>query len=163
MATPVILPKLGMTMEGATILHWLKHEGETVGKDEPLLEIMTEKVEMQVEAPAAGILRGIRAQPGEVVPVAQVIAYIVAAGEDVPADLPPTTPPAATSMAPATPSVPSPSIPAPAPKAETVAATPAARRVAREKGVDLTTIAGTGPGGSITEADVRAALSRPKA
>jgi pyruvate dehydrogenase E2 component (dihydrolipoamide acetyltransferase) len=156
MPTPVILPKLGMTMEDATILRWIKREGEKVSKDEPLLEIMTDKVEMQVEAPAEGILRSIRAQPGEVVPVAQVIAYIVAPGEDVPSAVTPI---------PVAAELPSPAVSAPVasplPKRETVAATPAARRVAREKGIELSTVVGTGPGGSITEADVHAALTNP--
>ncbi len=160
MATPVILPKLGMTMEDATILRWVKQEGETVSKDEPLLEIMTDKVEMQVEAPAAGVLRGIRVQPGEVVPVAQIIAYIVAAGEPLPAEMPPITRSPAVSVTPA-PSVSRPVGP-PASKGDVVAATPAARRVAREIALDLSKVTGTGPGGSITEADVRAALARPE-
>ncbi len=155
MATPVILPKLGMTMEEATILRWLKQEGDEVAKDEPLAEIMTEKVDMQIEAPAAGILRSIRARPGDVVPVAQIIAYIVAPGEDVPP--PPPSVPAATVAPHAVPPAPH----APSSQGQPVAATPAARRVAREVGMDLSTIVGTGPAGSITEADVRVARSRP--
>ncbi len=160
MATPVILPKLGMTMEAATIVRWVKQEGEDVRKDEPLLEIMTDKVEMQVEAPATGVLRGIRAQPGAVIPVAEVIAYIVAPGEDVPASPPPlplmpVAPPLTPPVAPVLP-------PAPvSAKADPVAATPAARRVAREEGIDLSTVVGSGPGGSVTEADVRSEVARP--
>ncbi len=153
MATPVILPKLGMTMEEATILRWVKQEGDQVEKDEPLAEIMTEKVDMQIEAPAAGILRGIRAHPGDMVPVAQVIGYIVAPGEDVPALLAAVTPPGVESMCSA------PSEVGLRAKGPPVAATPAARRLAREAGLSLTTIAGTGPSGSVTEADVRAALT----
>jgi len=158
MPTRVILPKLGMTMESGTILRWIKQEGEHVNKDEPILEIMTDKVEMQVEAPAAGILRGIRAQPGDVVPVAQTIAYIVAAGEPIPADMAPIASSAETSAS--TPSPPGPVV-APPSKVEGVAASPAARRAAHEMAVDLSMIKGTGPGGSITEADVRAAWGNP--
>lgn len=156
MATPVILPKLGMTMDEATILRWMKHEGEAVRKEEPLLEIMTDKVEMEVESPAAGILRGIRVQPGTVVPVAAVIAYILAPGEELPADPSPAAPLVAT--APVAPSRLPASISSPTPvRRDAVAATPAARRLAREKGIALSSVTGTGPGGSITEADVRAA------
>lgn len=154
MATPVILPKFSMTMEEGTILRWLKREGEPVTQGEPLAEVMTEKVDMEVEAPASGFLRGIRAQPGDVVPATQVIAYIVGPGEDVPAGPleaagPPETARPGRDLAEAGPKGPPP-----------VAATPVARRLAREAGLDLAAVVGTGPAGRITEADVRAALAR---
>ncbi|MGQ0568495.1 MAG: dihydrolipoamide acetyltransferase family protein [Armatimonadota bacterium] len=131
------MPKLGMTMEEGTVLRWLKAEGDRVKKDEPILEIMTEKVDMLVEAPATGVLRGIRVKEGEVVPVTQVIAHILAEGEALTAEA--------------------------SPAGQVVPAVPAARRLAREAGIDLRRIAGSGPGGRITETDVRAAIARPGA
>ena len=74
MATGLIMPKLGMTMEQGTIVRWLKEEGQQVEKGEPILEIETDKVVMEVEAPASGTLAGISAGPDEVVPVTKVIA-----------------------------------------------------------------------------------------
>ncbi len=132
---PVILPKFDMLMEHGTIVRWLRSEGEEVRAGEPICEVMTDKVNMEVEAPASGILTGIRAKPGDVVPVTEVIAYILEPGESPPAGTP----------APAEP--------------QTVPATPAARRLAKEAGIDLRTVRGTGPGGRITEADVRSALT----
>ena len=132
MPTPVILPKFDMTMEQGTVARWLRADGDRVERGEPILEVETEKVTMEVEAPASGILTGIRAQPGQVVPVAEVIAYIVQPGEEAPAaPAPATAPPAA----------------------------PAVRRLASELGVDLARLVGSGPGGRVTEADVRAAAA----
>jgi len=167
MVTPVIVPKLGMTMEEATVIRWLKAEGDRVEKDEPLLEIMTEKVDMQVEAPASGVLRGIRVKPGDVVPVTQVIALILAEGEELPASigllavpLPAAEAAGGASRAGTVGGAP-PSLPAEAlarATGEVVPAVPAARRLAHEAGIDLRTIVGSGPAGRITEADVARAL-----
>lgn len=143
MPHPIILPKFDMTMEQGTVVRWLREEGELVQAGEPLVEVMTDKVNMEVEAPASGILAGIRARPGDVVPVTAVMAYIVQPGEALPEE-PGATP--TETRVPATPSKPP------------VAATPAARRLAREAGLDLSAVTGTGPAGRITEADVRAAL-----
>lgn len=157
MPTPVILPKFDMTMEQGVIARWLRAEGDRVERGEPILEVETEKVTMEVEAPASGILAGIRARPGQAVPVAQVIAYIVQPGEEVQA------PPAEETTAAAT-AVGAPTAGAPAAGgakagAPAVAAAPAVRRLASELGVDLTRVAGSGPGGRVTEADVRAAAA----
>lgn len=152
MPTPVIMPKLGMTMEEGTVIQWLKNEGDRVEKGQPLLEIMTDKVDMAVEAPATGVLRGITAGPDTTVPVAQVIAYILNAGESLPA---------AGAAASASPPV---AAPAPAETAaaaapdQRIAASPLARRMASEAGLDLLTIKGSGPQGRIVEADIQAAL-----
>lgn len=162
MATPVILPKFSVTMEEGTLLRWLKAEGEPVREGEPIAEIMTEKVNMEVEAPVAGVLLKHLARPDEAVPIAHVIAYIGSAGERVPEGV---------GARDAVPSGPAESVPgfdgrspvqAP-PSSGTVAATPIARRLAREMGVDLGTVRGTGPGGRITEADVGAAAATPRA
>lgn len=87
MATEIIMPKAGMAMEKGTIVQWFKAEGEAIKEGEPLLEIITDKVNMEVEAESSGILLQILAVPGEVVPVLQIIGYIGAAGE-VPAPKP---------------------------------------------------------------------------
>jgi pyruvate dehydrogenase E2 component (dihydrolipoamide acetyltransferase) len=185
MAVAVIMPKTGMSQETGTIVKWLLKEGDQVEKGQPLLEVMNDKVNMEVEAPASGVLQGIRAFPNDVIPVTQVIAYIAQPGEELPADQvvsPPavertpqrTTPAAepAVSTPAAVPSardgVPAPSVrdgvpagrstrtgAAPSvPPRERLAATPTARRVAKEHGLDLAGIPGTGPGGVITKADV---------
>ncbi|HZU05134.1 MAG TPA: dihydrolipoamide acetyltransferase family protein [Chloroflexota bacterium] len=165
MATRVIMPTLGLTMEQGTIVRWLKREGEAVERDEPLFTVETDKATMDVPAPASGVLARVLAPEGAVVPVQQTIAIIAAPGEAVPAELaaaepgaPASPPPAAASAgAPAAPTA-GPVAGAPAPEAATGRAAPAsprARRVARELGVDLTQVQGTGPGGRIVEADVR--------
>jgi len=147
MATPVIMPKLEMAQETSTVIEWLKEEGERVEKGEPLLVVETEKVTVEIESPASGILAGVRVGPGQVVPVTEIIAYILQPGEELPEET-------AAAMAPLPPSL------HPAPK-PAVAATPVAQRLAESEGVDLSTIEGTGPGGRITKADVGAALARP--
>jgi dihydrolipoamide dehydrogenase len=151
MAVEVLMPKLDMTMEEATIIRWLKQEGEWVEKGEPILEIMTEKIVMEVEAPASGILAGIRVGPDDVVPVGQVIAYILAPGEKledvakVPPKVPPLKAPAQQEIKP---------IEKVTPQFEKVRATPAARRLAREHGIDLTKVTPSGPHGEVVEEDV---------
>ncbi len=144
MAVEVIMPKLGMTMQEGTIVRWLKEEGEWVEKGEPILEIETDKVVMEVEAPASGILAGISAGPGEVVPVTQTIAYVLEPGERL----------EEVARPPAKEAVPAPG--------ERIVATPAARRLAREHDVDLAQIQGSGPGGRIVEKDVRAFIEAIK-
>jgi pyruvate dehydrogenase E2 component (dihydrolipoamide acetyltransferase) len=85
MATEVIMPKVDMVMDGATFVEWLKEEGSPVEKGEPLFIILTDKANIEIEAPASGILAGVRAQPGDEIPVTEVIAYIVGPGESLPA------------------------------------------------------------------------------
>jgi pyruvate dehydrogenase E2 component (dihydrolipoamide acetyltransferase) len=149
MATPVIMPKLEMSQEAATIIEWLKKEGERIKKGEPLLAVETDKVTVEIESPASGVLAGIRAQSQQVVPVTQIIAYILQPGEA----LPPITETAGPVVAPS---------PAAASIVPTMQpATPVARRLAVAQGVDLSTVVGTGPGGRITKGDVDAALAAP--
>ena len=81
MPTPVIMPKFEMTQETGKVLAWLKNEGELVNKGEALLEVETDKVNQEVESPATGMLAGISALPGQVVPIATPIAYILKPGE----------------------------------------------------------------------------------
>lgn len=139
MPVPVIMPKFEMAQESGKILRWLKGEGEPVVKGEPILEVETDKVAMEVEAPASGTLVGIQVGPGEVVPIGQPIAYILQPGE--------------------TGEAPSPT-PSPAAAPEAPRATPVAERMARAHGVDLHAIPGTGPGGRVTKADVEAYLAQ---
>ena len=167
MAVPVIMPKLEMVQETATVIEWLKQEGEHVEKGEPLLVIETSKVTIEVESPASGILAGVRVGPGQVVPVTEVIAYVLQPGEELPEEVPEEVPPEATAILPpsAAPAAPPAPTPPPAvssgPPAPSVAATPVARRMAEAHGLDLSTIVGTGPRGEITRADVEAVLSAP--
>lgn len=141
MATPVIMPKFGMTQEEATIVRWYKEEGDTVVAGEPLLEVTTDKVNMDVEAPTSGILRGIAYGEGDTVQVTKTLAYLVAPDESW-----------------ATPMEQPISEGSPAPGARSKA-TPVARRVAEAEGVDWRGISGTGPGGRITRADVERELA----
>lgn len=166
MATPLPMPKLGLTMEEGTILKWRKGEGEAVEKGEIILDIQTDKVEYEVESPDGGLLLKTLAGEGAVIPCGTDIAVIGAAGEDISAFLggAPVADDAAPEKKPETPAAPA--APPPAPAAAQPAppgrvfASPAARRVARELGVDFRTLRGTGPGGRIVQADVRAAALR---
>src|SRR3954471_15805456 len=153
-ATEVILPRLGQGMESATIVGGLRSEGEPVEKGEPLFELDTDKVTQEVEAEAAGVLLKIAVAEGEV-PVGQTVAFIGTEGEDVPE--------VAAAEAPQEPD-PRPG-PEPEPEQRTieqpaattngrVKASPLARRLARERGIDLGAIHGTGPEGRIVAEDV---------
>ncbi len=166
MATEVIMPKVDMVMETGTFVEWLKKEGARVEKGDPLFIVLTDKANIEVEASAAGILAGLRAHPNDVIPVTQVIAYILEPGEALPASV------GAAALSAAAPPVPAAAQPAPATteeepsKAEAgngkVRATPAARRVAAELGVDLALVSGRGTRGRIHTADVQAyAEQRP--
>ncbi len=84
MAIEVILPKVDMVMETGTFVEWLKQEGEAVEKGQPLFVIMTDKAAIEIEAPASGILAGVRAKADDVIPVSQTIAYILQPGEKLP-------------------------------------------------------------------------------
>jgi pyruvate dehydrogenase E2 component (dihydrolipoamide acetyltransferase) len=168
MASEVKLPRLGQGMESGTIVRWLKREGEPVKKREPLYELDTDKVTQEVEADAEGILLKILVDEGEV-EVGRTIAFIGQEGEDVPAA--PTgdgARPAATTPA----TEPEPKGQEPAPEAAAavpaptgrVKASPLARRLARERGVDLAAVRGTGPDGRIVAEDVeKAAVEAPAA
>ncbi len=173
MAFEVVMPKWGLSMQEGLIVQWLKQEGDSVEKDEPLLEVETEKMVSVVESPASGILARIL-QPAESrVPVSQAIALIAAPGESaadihapgpsVPAAADQPVPPES-AAGPETDRSPEPpgEARAPAPTAAptgVIPAMPAARRLAREHGLDLTGIRGTGPGGAITRKDVEQALT----
>jgi len=86
MPADVIMPALGMAQETGKVLRWLKHDGESVTKGEPLLEVETDKVTVEIEAPTGGTLAGVRAQEGTDVPVGTVIAVVLAAHSSIPED-----------------------------------------------------------------------------
>jgi len=157
-ATTVIMPKLGLTMKEGTIEKWLKQEGDRVKKGEPLVEIITEKLNFQYESPASGILRKILHPEGKVVPVTTPIAIIAEEGEALPEfeasapDVPKEAP-----------------MPAAAVRSETkkhrerIFASPVARKIAQEKGIDLSLLKGSGPEGRIIQTDVLKAAERVQA
>ncbi|MFW0179513.1 2-oxoglutarate dehydrogenase, E2 component, dihydrolipoamide succinyltransferase [Rothia sp. P7208] len=164
----VVLPALGESVSSGTVTRWLKEVGETVEVDEPLLEVSTDKVDTEVPSPAAGTLLEIRVQEDEEAEVGQVLAVIGSASS-------------ASAAAPATPSAPAEQAPAVAatPAAETVApatpvteetpaaqgevyVTPLVRKLAKQEGIDLSTIKGTGVGGRIRKQDIQAAVEAKK-
>jgi pyruvate dehydrogenase E2 component (dihydrolipoyllysine-residue acetyltransferase) len=159
-ATEVILPRLGQGMESGTIVRWLKSEGEPVEKGEPLFELDTDKVTQDVEAEASGVLLKIAVAEGEV-PVGQTVAFIGDQGEDVP------------EVAAAAQQQEKPEANEPEPRQEEppqevaagngrIKASPLARRKARERGIKLSDIRGTGPDGRIVAEDVeRAEVGAP--
>jgi len=165
MAFSVVMPALEMAQETGKLIAWRKQEGDRVTKGEPLLEIETDKAVVEVEAPADGILAGIKAATGADIPVGQTIAWIVAPGEAPPVESEPTAPAArAGSHATAEPShAATPSAgPAQAPLPSAgIKISPKARRLAKELGIDLATVRASGLGGEILASDVQAAASAP--
>ena len=175
MATEIVMPKLGLTMESGVISAWLVEEGQEVQKGQALLEIATDKVTMEVEAQADGILRKIMVSAGQEVPVSTTIGVIAAADEDIgsfvaaaPSDPAPSPPASAPAAAPP----PTPAPPTPTPQAPTLAAdsagrrphktSPKARKIAAEHGLDLVGVNGSGPGGRIVSADVLALVEQAR-
>lgn len=157
MAVELTLPKLGFDMEEGAIAAWLKNEGDPVKKGEVVAEVETDKATVEMEAPADGVLLKILVPAGQVVPVNTPVALIGELGEAVETAAAP-TPAVAEETAPTPEPAPA-SAPAVAP-AEEVKATPVARRLAEEHGVDLSRVQGTGPGGRITKEDVQAHLEQ---
>ena len=156
MVTEIIMPKLGQTMEEGKIERWLKKEGDRVEKGEILLEITTDKATLEVESYGSGILRKMIVAEGETVPVTAVIGYIADESEELP-ETPGKIPAAAEEAAPhkegpvkeeKKPEA------VPSKDAGKVKASPLARKIAAEKGIDLSKVEGTGPGGRITKEDV---------
>jgi pyruvate dehydrogenase E2 component (dihydrolipoamide acetyltransferase) len=156
MAISVVMPALEMAQETGKLLAWRKKEGESVAKGEPLLEIETDKAVVEVEAPGDGILAGIAADIGAVIPVGQTIAWLVGPGEKPPAKSATAAPAARASSAPErTTAVAAPIAAQRADAAPQIS--PKARRLAKELGVDISQIHPTGPDGTITSEDVQRA------
>jgi pyruvate dehydrogenase E2 component (dihydrolipoamide acetyltransferase) len=185
MATEVVMPKLGLTMERGTIGAWLAEEGAEVQKGEPLLEVVTDKVTMEVESQVTGVLRKILVPEGVEVDVSLPIGIIAAADEDISELLAETSPaPAEGQVASgqesdASPSAPSREVapdpgPAPASVAQPPAsapgdgrhphkASPKARKMAAAQGIDLNQVVGSGPGGRIVSADLETFVAQQPA
>lgn len=160
MAISVVMPALEMAQETGKLLAWRKKEGDRVSKGEPLLEIETDKAVVEIEAPGDGVLAGVTAGAGAVIPVGQTIAWLVAPGEKPPAKTAAASAPAARASSASQSSAASASAGAAhAPAAEAPQISPKARRLAKELGVDIAHLRGTGPGGVISTEDVQAAAS----
>jgi len=166
MAFSVVMPALEMAQETGKLIAWRKKEGDRVTKGEPLLEIETDKAVVEVEAPADGILAGIKAVAGADIPVGQTIAWIVAPGETPPVESESAAPAARagshTKAEPSHVAAPQDVSSAPAPP-YSAKISPKARRLAKELGVDLATVRASGPGGEILASDVQAAAAAPAA
>ncbi len=181
MATRVLMPKGSDTMTEGKVLKWVKHEGDSVASGDVVVEIETDKVDMEVESMGEGTLRKVLVKEGEVVPIGQLLAVVGAPDEDIsamldgskPAAKPPAehAAPAEEPKAAATPPAQPPALvaqaavlpPAPVATGGRVFASPLARRVAREKGVDLNRVSGSGPGGRIVREDIDRAAAGPAA
>ena len=167
MAKKVVMPALEMAQETGTVVAWLKNEGDAITKGEPILEIETDKATVEIEAGANGVLAGVKAAEGDEIPVGQTIAWIVAPGEEPPVEsaetasgrtMSQTAPPRPGSNA----AVSKP--PAAGSKKNAGGGgrvSPKARRLAKEHGIDLSTVRGTGPEGTISGEDVLAAAKSP--
>jgi pyruvate dehydrogenase E2 component (dihydrolipoamide acetyltransferase) len=155
---------LSPTMEEGQLVRWVKHEGDLVREGEVLAEIETDKATMELVARGSGVLKGVQLAEGQTAPVGTVIAFIAEAGEDVPASAPAGPPAELEPVAPAQAAGGGAGAPAAAdtaPPAATadgrVKASPLARRLAADAGVDLASVAGTGPGGRIVRRDIESA------
>ena len=144
MAYEFKLPDLGEGLTEGEVARWLVAEGQEVAEDEPLVEILTDKTTVEIPSPAAGVVSRILVEEGTVVPVGTVLVVIGGDGAE-PVSEPAVSPVQDSGRG----------------EAGRVQATPLVKRVARELGVDLAAVAGTGPGGRITEQDVRAAAVSP--
>src|SRR5579862_4545948 len=185
MAVDVVMPQMGESIFEGTIIKWLKKPGEKVERDEPLFEISTDKVDAEIPAPAAGVLREIKIAEGQTVPVKTVVAVIDAAGvastvSGVSAPVPAAVPASVSEqpLAAAQKRAPEKDIEGTSGPGSAVAASlagqsaapaggdgkairssPLVRRLAREKNIDLATVRGTGTGGRITKNDILGAIS----
>ena len=165
MATSVVMPQMGESIAEGTIVRWMKRVGEAVDRDEPLFEISTDKVDAEIPAPAAGVLLAILAREGDTVPVESVVGVIGTEGEEVGeianAASSPAPAPTGASASPAPPAAAP--IPAPAPPRATEdevysgrrrKSSPLVRRIARDQGVNVGEVSGTGTGGRVTKRDI---------
>jgi pyruvate dehydrogenase E2 component (dihydrolipoamide acetyltransferase) len=164
--TEVIMPKMGDGMEEGTLLEWLKKDGDEVKTGDIIGTIQTDKATLELEAPGRGKLTGFLIEPGATVPVGVPIAAILKSGEDLPANwgsgeakAAPAAP-AEEKVAAAAETAAPVAAAEPAQSKGRIKASPLAKRIAAETGVDLTNVTGTGPNGRIVEKDVRAAIDQ---
>ena len=157
MPVPIILPQWGMGMNDGEIIKWLKSVGDPVANGDQLVEIESAKVNAEVESTADGTLGRIDVEAGRIVDVGTVLGYVLEAG-DSESDLPDVAPVVGSASTPApVVAAKSPSVPSATPKGGKQVVTPRARRLAKEIGVDLANVTGTGPSGRVTEDDVKSA------
>jgi 2-oxoglutarate dehydrogenase E2 component (dihydrolipoamide succinyltransferase) len=182
MAVDIVMPQMGESIFEGTITKWLKKPGDKVERDEPLFEISTDKVDAEIPSPSAGVLKEIKVGEGKTVPIQTVVGVIDAAGDGAAKAAAPVPSPAPKAAAPAPAAAkpqiappaqaPGPAAPAPAPAAasgpgpaparpagERVHSSPLVRRMAKEQGVDLAAVPGTGAGGRISKQDIEAYLA----
>ena len=176
MAADVVMPQMGESIFEGTITKWLKKPGDKVERDEPLFEISTDKVDAEIPSPSAGVLKEIKVKEGQTVPINTIVATIDTAGAAASAALPApaakaeTPKPAAVAPPPAkpgpvaVPSVPAqtaaPAAAAPAREGARIHSSPLVRRMAKEYGIDLGAVSGTGAGGRISKQDIEAAIAQ---
>jgi len=175
MAVDIVMPQMGESIFEGTITKWLKKPGDKVERDEPLFEISTDKVDAEIPSPSAGVLKEIKVGEGQTVPIQTIVGVIDAAGSAAASSAPapaktaapaPTKAPvaAAPALAPPRPAPPAPAAaPVAAPSAsstsERIHSSPLVRRMAKEHGIDLGTVAGTGAGGRISKQDIEAVIA----
>jgi pyruvate dehydrogenase E2 component (dihydrolipoamide acetyltransferase) len=163
MAHNIVMPALEMAQENGKLLSWRKKEGEAVAKGEPLLEIETDKAVVEIESPAEGILAGVKAHEGDVIPVGQTIAWIVMPGEKPPVETQASGSGRRMDTKSASPTTPAAAKTSSAPASSSARISPKARRLAKEHGIDLSSVRGTGSDGEILAEDVMALVASPKA
>src|SRR6266481_6188702 len=180
MAADVVMPQMGESIFEGTITKWLKKPGDQVERDEPLFEISTDKVDAEIPSPTAGVLKEIKVKEGQTVPINTVVATIDGAGAAAAAPAPAATPaakpeapkpvavtppPPAAAPRPGPVAVPAPqaapaaAASAPAREGARIHSSPLVRRMAKEHGIDLGGIPGTGAGGRITKEDIESAIA----
>ena len=169
MAVDIVMPQMGESIFEGTITKWLKKPGDKVERDEPLFEISTDKVDAEIPSPSAGVLKEIKVGEGQTVPIQTIVGVIDAAGSAAAATAPaPAKAPAAAAPAPAL-ARPAAPVPAAAPVAagpassgsagERIHSSPLVRRMAKEHGIDLANVEGTGAGGRISKQDIEAMIA----
>ncbi len=169
MAVDIVMPQMGESIFEGTITKWLKKPGDKVERDEPLFEISTDKVDAEIPSPSAGVLKEIKVGEGKTVPIQTIVGVIDAAGDGAgsakaatpapgptakPAAAAPPPPPAARPAAPAAPVAATPSK-----EGQRIHSSPLVRKMAKEHGVDLSTVPGTGAGGRISKQDIEAFIA----
>ncbi len=175
MAVDIVMPQMGESIFEGTITKWLKKPGDKVERDEPLFEISTDKVDAEIPSPSAGVLKEIKVGEGQTVPIQTIVGVIDAVGSAAAAPAPakPAAPAPSAAKAPAAPVPATPKPAAPAPSAAPVAAasasssstgerihsSPLVRRMAKEHGIDLSIVEGTGAGGRISKQDMETLIA----
>jgi pyruvate dehydrogenase E2 component (dihydrolipoamide acetyltransferase) len=168
MAVDIVMPQMGESIFEGTITKWLKKPGDKVERDEPLFEISTDKVDAEIPSPSAGVLKEIKVGEGQTVPIQTIVGVIDAAGSAASAPAPAKTaapapaaaktPPAA-APAPAAPVAATPALASSGSTGERIHSSPLVRRMAKEHGIDLSTVEGTGAGGRISKQDIEALIA----